>query len=87
MNIDNSDDAEMCNLCGCIASPFFILYPCNDRLCKSCLYPHLNEQLSNATMSVTCPACHELVFRFFLPVSNDKLVEDIHNFIYFNKTE
>ena len=81
MNIDNSDDVEMCDLCGNIASPFYIIYPCNHRLCKFCLYPHLNEELSKTSSSVTCPACHELVFKFFLPVSNEKLVKDIHDFI------
>ena len=79
-----SDDAEMCDLCGGIALEFFIVYPCNHRVCKSCLYPHLNTQMDN-TLSTTCPACNQMAFKFFLPVPNETLVADIDEFMYLNE--
>ena len=77
-----SDDAEMCDSCGGIAMEFFIVYPCNHRVCKSCLYPHLDAQLVPTPPPVTCPACHQYAFKFFYPVSNEKLLTDIQQYMY-----
>lgn len=72
----------MCNFCENIVTYFFILYPCNHRICKSCLYPQLHEELT-LNAPITCPVCHHLVHKFFLPISNEDLVKNMEHYMYY----